>query len=94
MHQLQGFCLSLDLVFAGLEPENGFRCALPCEANDTTFDSIFTNLHLNESDLFLTDEDGDDGDLNYCKPFVYTQPIGKVYQVRNFSLNLENFNII
>ena len=61
-------------ILTGLEPENGFRCALPCEADDTTFDSIFLSLHLNKSELFPQKEDGEDDELNYCKPFIYTQP--------------------
>ena len=53
-------------LFLGLQPENGFRRALPCDPANATFSSI---PNINDSYLFPYLEDDDKFD--YCNPFEY-----------------------
>ena len=47
-----------------MEPSNGFRCALPCDSENSTFDSI------DESELFKWDSEAESYD--YCSPYKFT----------------------
>ena len=62
------------MFFTGLEPENGFRCALPCENMENATFSQISSLNINESYLFPPDPDDEDK-FDYCKPFKYNGPL-------------------
>ena len=53
------------ILILGLEPENGFRCALPCDLENATF----TSIQLNNSELFP--RNAEDNDWDFCQPYAY-----------------------
>ncbi len=70
----------------GLEPSNGFRCALPCDADNATFESI----HLDASILFSKD---DNGEFDYCKPHKYVGTGDKICTPANFVNESMDFDV-
>ena len=66
--------------FIGIEPSNGFRCALPCDSTNATFSSI----NLNKSYLFPLDEDEN---FDFCKPYAYIQNAQNSCSIEDFDHN-------